>query len=79
MDCKIIKYIILLVLINFKVFAVEFKGKFIQGHFILGKTTPGTEILIDKKKIKVSKEGYFVFGIGKDRKYDIVITENKKK
>ena len=32
-----------------------------------------------KKKIKVSKEGYFVFGIGKDRKYDIVITENKKK
>ena len=50
MDCKIIKYIILLVLINFKVFAVEFKGKFIQGHFILGKTTPGTEILIDKKK-----------------------------
>ena len=79
MDCKIIKYIILLILINFKVFAVEFKGKFIQGHFILGKTTPGTEILIDKKKIKVSKEGYFVFGIGKDRKYDIVITENKKK
>ena len=79
MDCKIIKYIIFLILINFKVFAVEFKGKFIQGHFILGKTTPGTEILIDKKKIKVSKEGYFVFGIGKDRKYDIVITENKKK
>ena len=32
-----------------------------------------------KKKIKVSKDGFFVFGISKDRKYDIVITEGNKK
>ena len=30
--------------------ALEFKGKFIQGHFIIGKTDPYTKILIDKKK-----------------------------
>ena len=30
--------------------AIEFKGKFIQGHFIIGKTDPDTKILIDKKK-----------------------------
>ena len=58
--------------------AVEFKGKFIQGHFIIGKTDPKTKILVDEKKVKVSKDGYFAFGIGKDRKFDIVITEGKK-
>ena len=60
-------------------FAVEFQGKFIQGHFIIGKTEPGTSIFIDKKKIKVSKDGYFAFGIEKDRKFDITITENNSK
>ena len=59
--------------------AVEFNGKFIQGHFIIGKTNSNTKILIDKKRIKVSKEGYFAFGIEKDRKLDIVITEDNKK
>ena len=59
--------------------AVEFKGKFIQGHFIIGKTSPGAEIIIDKKKVKVSKDGYFAFGIEKDRKLDIIITEGSKK
>ena len=59
--------------------AVEFDGKFIQGHFIIGKTDPNTNITIDKKKVKVSKDGYFAFGIGKDRKFDIVITEGDKK
>jgi murein DD-endopeptidase MepM/ murein hydrolase activator NlpD len=58
--------------------AVEFKGKFIQGHFIIGKTSPGTEIIIDKKKVKVSKDGYFAFGIEKDRKLNIIITEGDK-
>ena len=78
MDSKIIKYTLILVLFNFKVYAIEFSGKFIQGHFILGKTDPGSKILVDKKKVKVSKDGYFAFGIGKDRKLDIVITKNNK-
>jgi murein DD-endopeptidase MepM/ murein hydrolase activator NlpD len=59
--------------------AVEFNGKFIQGHFIIGKTDPKTNIIIDKKKVKVSKDGYFAFGIGKDRKFDIIITAGDKK
>ena len=79
MDCKIIKYTLLLALFTVKVSAIEFKGQFIQGHFILGKTEPNTKILIDKKKVKVSKDGYFAFGIKKDRKYDIVISEDNKK
>ena len=66
------------ILFSTQVLALEFKGKFIQGHFIIGKTSPGTEIIIDKKKVKVSKDGYFAFGIEKDRKLNIIITEGDK-
>ncbi len=75
MDSKIIKLIIIFIFIAFNASAIEFKGKFVQGHFILGKTEPNSKIIIDKKTIKVSKDGYFAFGIGKDRKLDIVINE----
>ena len=60
-------------------FATTFEGKFIQGSFILGYTEPGNEVLIDKKKVKVSSEGYFVFGLGRDRKNDVIIKINNKK
>ena len=72
------KIIFLLFIVPFSnLYALEFDGSFIQGHFIIGKTDPKTMIWIDKKKIKVSKDGYFVFGIGRDRKYDVVITSLK--
>ncbi len=77
------KKILLTVAILFSTnsFAIEFTGKFVQGHFILGKTNPGSKIVIDKTEIKVSKDGYFVFGIDRDRKFDILITKiaNDKK
>ena len=77
MDSNIIKYILLIFLFSFKVSAVEFNGKFIQGHFIIGKTDPSSKVKIDKKQIRVSKDGYFAFGISRDRKYDVVITIEK--
>ena len=55
--------------------ALEFQGKFLQGHFILGKAKKGSKVFIDKKQVKVSKDGYFVFGIDRDRKFDLEITE----
>tara|TARA_Y100000813_G_scaffold7622_1_gene5660 strand:- start:3067 stop:3870 length:804 start_codon:yes stop_codon:yes gene_type:complete len=63
------------ILISSNVFALEFQGKFIQGHFILGKTHPDSKIWVDKKKVKITDDGYFVFGIGRDRKFDITITK----
>ena len=66
-------------LITTSSFAVTFDGKFNQGSFILGKTEPGSEVFIDKKKVKVTPDGYFVFGLDRDRKNDVVITINKKK
>ena len=68
---------IFLIFISKMSLAAEFNGKFIQGHFIIGKTKPNEKIFIDRKKIKVSKDGYFVFGIEKNRKLDIVIKEGE--
>ena len=70
---------IVFILFTTSSFAVTFDGKFIQGSFILGKTEPGSEVFIDKKKVKVTSDGYFAFGLGRDRKNDVVITINEKK
>ena len=61
--------------------AIEFRGKFLQGHYIIGITDPSAKIIIDKKNVKVSNDGYFVFGIDRDRKFDLVVTiiKNNKK
>ena len=67
--------ILLFFFLSNNVLAVEFQGKFIQGHFIIGKTEPDTKVLIGKKEVKVSKNGYFVFGIDRDRKFDVLITK----
>ena len=56
--------------------AIELKGKFLQGSFILGKTDPKAKIYIDNRKIRVSNEGYFAFGLDRDRKNDVIIKSN---
>jgi murein DD-endopeptidase MepM/ murein hydrolase activator NlpD len=77
MDSKIISRLFFLVifLTSSHLKAIEFKGKFLQGHYIIGITNPQAEIIIDKKKVRVSNDGYFVFGIDRDRKFDITISK----
>ena len=77
MDCKIISRLLFLIIVftSTHLNAIEFKGKFLQGHFIVGITDPNAKILVGKKEVKVSKDGYFVFGIDRDRKFDISITK----
>jgi len=70
---------IFLLLIATSSFAATFEGNFIQGSFILGKTEAGSKVFIDKQRVKVTSDGYFAFGIGRDRKNDVVITINEKK
>jgi len=70
---------IIFIFITTSSFAVTFNGDFIQGSFILGKTKPEFEVFIDKKKVKVTPDGFFAFGLSRDRKNDIVITVNGKK
>ena len=79
MDCKIINklFLILIIFTSTHLHAIEFKGKFLQGHYIIGLTDPLAKIIIDKKEVKVSKDGYFVFGIDRDRKFDLTIIKIK--
>ena len=83
MDSSIIYrfFLVLFIFTTSQVNAIEFQGKFIQGHFILGKTNPDAKILIGKKDVKVSQDGFFVFGVDRDRKFDLTFTkieDNKK-
>ncbi len=82
MDCKIIfRLFFIIFLIITPVKAIEFKGKFLQGHYIIGVTDPSAKIIVDKTEVKVTGDGYFVFGIDRDRKFDLIITKitNEKK
>ena len=77
MDSKIIirLLLILIILIPSRLSAIEFEGKFVQGHYIIGKTDPSARVIIDDKEVKVSEDGFFVFGIDRDRKFDLTITK----
>ena len=77
MDSKIIfrLFFFIIFFIPTYSYAIEFKGKFLQGHFIVGITNPSAKIIIDKKEVKVSKDGFFAFGIDRDRKFDLTITK----
>ena len=77
MDSKIIFKLILIIfsLIPANLYAIEFKGKFLQGHYIIGQTDPSAQIIIGKKEVKVSDDGFFVFGIDRDRKFDLKFTK----
>ena len=76
MDCKIIlRVIVIIFIITTPLKAIEFKGKFLQGHYIIGLTDPSAQIMIGKKEVKVSNDGYFVFGIDRDRKFDLTFTK----
>ena len=77
MDSKIIFRLLILIIFftTTQLNAIEFKGKFLQGHYIVGITDPDAKIIVGKKEVRVSKDGYFVFGIDRDRKFDIIITK----
>ena len=74
-----IKFIIFFLLIFNISHAVEFLGNFKQGSFILGKTDPNSKVFIDDRKVRVSNDGYFAFGLDRDRKNNVLIKIINKK
>ena len=66
-------FIIIILFFSSSLYALELKGAFYQGNLIIGKTEPKSQVFIDKKKVKVSNQGFFVFGLDKDRKNNILI------
>ena len=69
---------IFIFLIPNSLLGLELRGTFHQGNLIVGKTEPKSKIFIDKKEVKVNNKGFFVFGLSKDRKNDVLIEVVKK-
>ncbi|UUX48236.1 M23 family metallopeptidase [Nisaea acidiphila] len=61
-------FLILLVLAARPAAAVtlEMNGAFTQGGIIMGRTDPGTELTLDGKPVRVSPDGIFVLGFGRE-------------
>jgi len=66
-------FLIIVFFISTSIHALEFKGTFYQGNLIIGKTEPASNVYIDKKKVKVSDQGFFAFGLSKNRKTDVIV------
>ncbi len=45
---------------------IRLDGEFIQGGMVRGMAPPGTAVTLDGRALKVSPEGHFVFGFGRD-------------
>lgn len=48
--------------------ALELKGAFTQGGLVVGRAAPGARVTLDGRPIRVSPEGLFVLGFGRDHK-----------
>ena len=59
---KIYLCLFLLFFENTATLGVEFIGNFTEGGMIKGKVIPGSKVFLDKNTLKISKNGYFVFG-----------------
>lgn len=44
---------------------LQLEGALTQGGLLIGKTTPGNQVLLDEIELPVSKDGTFVFGFGR--------------
>jgi murein DD-endopeptidase MepM/ murein hydrolase activator NlpD len=42
------------------------EGNFVQGGLVQGKVTPGSRVEVDGEPVRVSPEGYFLVGFGRD-------------
>ena len=45
---------------------LELDGRFTQGGLVFGTTEPGAEVLLGDRKVRVSPDGRFLFGFGRD-------------
>jgi len=54
------------IFISVQAFAVELKGALVQGGLVHGQVSPGAQVLLNGKAIKVGREGAFVFGFSRE-------------
>ncbi len=56
--------------------ALEWRGSPAQGVLLLGRAEPGTRLLLDGRAVRVSPEGHFAFGFGRDHGPSAVLSVN---
>ncbi len=46
--------------------SIELDGNIVQGGMVMGRTAPGTKLTMGDTKIRVSSDGEFLIGFGRD-------------
>ena len=54
--------------------ALELKGEMTQGSMIIGKAQAGSSVKLNGETVKISQNGDFVFGFGRDEKLNHTLT-----
>ncbi|ARN76390.1 peptidase [Oceanicoccus sagamiensis] len=60
--------IVCLACLSATVTALELTGNMQQGGLVIGRVEPGSTVLLDQQPVKVSEQGVFVIGFGRDAK-----------
>ncbi|MDB2461191.1 hypothetical protein N9W73_00085 [Gammaproteobacteria bacterium] len=65
---KFISYFLIIIVSSSACFSSEtiFMGDFVQGGVIVGKNKLAKKVFLDGKELKISKNGYFIFGFGRN-------------
>lgn len=50
-----------------------FEGDFVQGGVVIGQVEPGAKVEMDGKRVRVSPEGWFLLGFGRDQRPNVVL------
>jgi hypothetical protein len=56
--------------------AVEWRGTPAQGALLIGRAAPGTRLALDGRTVRVSPEGHFAFGFGRDHAAQATLSVN---
>ncbi|MES9830082.1 MAG: M23 family metallopeptidase [Candidatus Thiodiazotropha sp.] len=59
-------FLLAICLLPSTVLSVTLEGERVQGGMLIGKTEPGNQIRFNDKPIRVSPEGFFLIGFGRD-------------
>lgn len=57
-----------IIVLNVSAEGLELKGEMTQGSLLRGQVPVGHQVWLNDKPIKISPDGYFVFGFGRDAK-----------
>ena len=66
--------VLLICLLPMGSFSLELQGELVQGGMLIGRVTPGEQIEVMGRPVRVDDQGLFVFGLGRDTPAEIKLT-----